>query len=88
MLDKLQVHDIYDATFLIFAGAMKRKIELIDGGFFIEFGLLKASFNFVLSSQLQFKVKKVIDGLKRCPVSLLGDIDSLFNVVGDIRGRP
>jgi len=39
---------------------MKVKIELVDGGFFIEFGLFKTTVDSVFSSQFQFKSKKMV----------------------------
>jgi len=60
---------------------VKGKIELVDACFFIEFGLFKAALDLVFFPQFQLKLKKVIDGLKRCPVSVFGKHNGLFKVV-------
>jgi hypothetical protein len=59
---------------------VKGKIELVDGGLFIELGLLKAALDPVFFPQLQLKLKEVIDHLKRCPISVFGKRSGLFKV--------
>ncbi len=51
---------------------MKGKIELVDGGLFIEFGLFKTALDPVFLPQLQLKLKEVIYHFERCPISVFG----------------
>jgi hypothetical protein len=62
---------------------VKGKIELVDGGLFIEFGLLKTALDPIFFPQLQLKLKEVIYHLKRCPISVSGKDSGLFKVLGN-----
>ncbi len=70
LLNKLQVHKVYDSIFLFFSGEMEIEIELVDSWFIKEFWLFKSQCDPVFLPCFQFKIKKVFDNLKGRPVFL------------------